>query len=119
MEGMTALEIFCTVSYDDFGDECFYNRYFAIGQDAIGQFKKAGYNIKETNAKGQTLLHLVARLTSPEGKSWSAWPWFQLLRSKGLDHMAKDREGKTPIDIAEENKSINVWVQNERRSMAA
>lgn len=118
-EGMTALEIFCTVSHDGFGDEDFYNRYFAIGQDVIDQFEKAGYNIKETNTKGQTLLHLVAGLTSPEFESWCAWPWFQLLRSKGLDPMAKDREGKTPIDIAEDNDSINVWWQEERESMAA
>lgn len=33
--------------------------------------------------------------------------------------MAKDGEGKTPIDIAEENESINVWLQEERESMAA
>ncbi|KAF9250436.1 hypothetical protein LCP9604111_3338 [Penicillium roqueforti] len=118
-EGMTALEIFCTVSYDEFGDEGFYDRYFAIGQYVIGQFEKAGYDIQETNSKGQTLLHLVAGLTAPEGMSWAAWPWFQLLRSKGLDPMAKDGEGKTPIDIAEENESINVWLQEERESMAA
>ncbi|KAJ5248065.1 hypothetical protein N7524_012025 [Penicillium chrysogenum] len=117
--GMTALEIFCTVSYDEFGDEGFYDRYFAIAQDVIGQFEKAGYNIQETNAKGQTLLHLIAGLTSSEGISWSAWPWFQLLRSKGLDPMAKDGEGKTPIDIAEENESINVWLLEERESIVA
>ncbi|KAJ5196985.1 hypothetical protein N7449_007464 [Penicillium cf. viridicatum] len=118
-EGMTALEIFCAVSHDGFGDEEFFIRYFAIGQDVIDQFEKAGYNIKETNTKGQTLLHLVAGLTSPEFESWCAWPWFQLLRSKGLDPMAKDMEGKTPIDIAEDNDSINVWWQEERESMAA
>ncbi|CAG8908820.1 unnamed protein product [Penicillium egyptiacum] len=118
-EGMTAQEIFCTVSHDGFGDEDSYNRYFAIGQDVIDQFEKAGYNIKETNGKGQTLLHLAAGLTSPEFESWCAWPRFQLLRSKGLDPMAKDGEGKTPIDIAEDNDSINVWWQEERESMAA
>ena len=116
-EGMTALEIFCTVSYDEFGDVGFYDRYFAIGQDVIDQFEKAGYNIKETNTKGQTLLHLVAGLTSPENPSFSALPWFQLLRSKGLDPMARDGEGKTPIDIGEENESINAWWKKERESM--
>lgn len=118
-EGMTALEIFCTVSHDEFGDEDSYNRYFAIGQDVIDQFSRAGYNIQETNAKGQTLLHFVAGLTSPVFESLAAWPWFQLLRSKGLDPMAKDGEGKTPIDIAEDNESINVWWQEERESMSA
>lgn len=118
-EGMTALEIFCTVSLDDFGDVGFYDRYFTIGEDVIDQFEQAGYNIKETNAKGQTLLHLVAGLTAPEFPSYSAWPWFQLLRSKGLDPMAKDGEGRTPIDIAEENESINAWWQEERQSMTA
>ena len=45
-------------------------------------------------------------------------PTFDFLGNT-LDVVAKDREGKTPIDIAEENESINVWLQEERGSMAA
>jgi ankyrin repeat protein len=117
-DGMTALELFCTVSHDGFSDEDAYNRYYAIGEEVIDQFEEAGYNIKEANAKGQTLLHFVAGNTTRELESRAAWSWFQLLRAKGLHVMAKDGEGKTPSEIAKDNENISVWWQEECNSTA-
>ncbi|KAJ5955106.1 hypothetical protein N7501_009385 [Penicillium viridicatum] len=75
--------------------------YDAIGEEVIGVFEQAGCDLMETTPDGQTLLHLVAGLVSVR-----AFPWFKILQGKGLDPMARDKEGNTPIDIAMGNEKL-------------
>lgn len=109
IDGASALEILVTTR-----DNPFFNtfrsppetpdldRYDAIGKEVFGAFERAGCNLTETNPAGQTLLHLVAGRMSAR-----AYPWFNFLQAKGLDPMVKDKEGKTPMDIAKENRTLN------------
>lgn len=75
--------------------------YDAVGEEIIGAFEQAGCDLMETTPDGQTLLHLVAALVSVR-----AFPWFKILQGKGLDPMAQDKEGNTPIDIAMGNEKL-------------
>ncbi|KAJ5096766.1 hypothetical protein N7456_007487 [Penicillium angulare] len=99
-DGQTALEIFCIT--DDEGRESafakFEDLYYGIGEDVFGQFEQAGYSLQEPTPAGQTLMHLVAGL-----ESGPAWDWFKVLEAKGLDPMAKDKEGETSMDIGMKN----------------
>lgn len=104
-DGASALEIFVTTENNSYKnpldgrrEQPDLDRYDAIGKEVFGALERAGCSLTETNPTGQTLLHLVAGRHSAR-----AWPWFNFLQAKGLDPMAKDREGRTPLDIAEEN----------------
>lgn len=100
--GISALEIFFTTGGDElFRDADDYDHFYAIGEEVLGLFEHGGYNYEETNANEQTLLHMVASLVSDR-----AYPWFKILQAKGLDPMAKDKEGQTPFGIAQANEDL-------------
>ncbi|KAJ5807970.1 hypothetical protein N7474_009239 [Penicillium riverlandense] len=76
---------------------------FMTGSDLrCGPFEQKGYILTETNLAGQTLLHVAAGLVSERVS-----PWFKFLQAKGLDSVARDKEGKTPIDIAKLNEEFD------------
>ncbi|KAL4996289.1 ankyrin repeat-containing domain protein [Aspergillus recurvatus] len=100
--GVTALELMF-MTWDPEEDEHDYDNFYAIGQEVVSAFERAGYILTETNAAGQTILHLVAALDSDR-----AGPWFDLLKDKGLDLEAKDKKGGTPLDAAKRNKWIKL-----------
>lgn len=100
--GISALEIFFTTGGDElFRDADDYDHFYAIGEEVLGLFEHGGDNYEETNANEQTLLHMVASLVSDR-----AYPWFKILQAKGLDPMAKDKEGQTPFGIAQANEDL-------------
>jgi ankyrin repeat protein len=110
--GHTALEIFLTTGNDDdmpteeLDD---YEGFHAIGEEVLNLFIQAGYSLEQRNAAGQTLLHMVATLASER-----AYPWFKILQAKGLDPLAEDEEGNTPLDIAKENDDLTPYIGNGR-----
>lgn len=108
----TALEIFLTTGNDedmptDELDD--YDGFHAVGEEVLDLFIQAGYIYEERNATGQTLLHAVATLVSER-----AYPWFKILQAKGLDPLAKDEQGNTPLSIAEENDDLIPYIENRR-----
>lgn len=117
IDGASALEIFVTTKDNSYKNSWSgrpeppnLDRYDAIGKEVFGAFEHAECTLTETNPAGQTLLHLVAGRDSAR-----AYPWFKSLQAKGLDPMAKDKEGRTPMDVAKENDSLN-WRMTEPSS---
>lgn len=100
--GASALEIFLSTGDDDhFGEDWDIDEWKAIGEEVIGAFEQAGYNLTETNWEGQTLLHVVATSISRRG-----YEWFHILQARGLDPMVRDKEGETAHDIVDKNERL-------------
>lgn len=99
--GATALEllfIFIEDQFPPYNAGRDYDRFYATAKEIVDAFEQKGYVLTETNAAGQTLLHLVAK--------WDAYravPWFDLLKAKGLDSETKDVDGVTALQSAKMN----------------
>jgi ankyrin repeat protein len=97
--GATALELlFIEDQFPPYNAERDYDRFYAAANEIVDTFEQKGYVLKETNAAGQTLLHLVAK--------WAAYravPWFDLLKAKGLDPETKNVDGVTALQSAKMN----------------
>lgn len=57
-----------------------YDQFYTIGKEVVDAFEQKGYVLTDTNASGETLLHLVAKSDSSRSV-----PWFELLQEKGLE----------------------------------
>ncbi|XHG04075.1 hypothetical protein AWENTII_007356 [Aspergillus wentii] len=102
-DGVSALEVFLIKPEDDNKREGEWSavKYKQIGEAVIAMFEGAGGRLKDTNAAGQTLLHLVAQQVSLRTSEW-----FELLEKKGLDRHARDNDGRTPVDFAKDNEDL-------------
>ncbi|KAJ5081193.1 hypothetical protein N7456_013431 [Penicillium angulare] len=111
-DGRTALEIFFTTGNDDqvhhaqLDDQ---EGYRILGEEVLDIFVKGGYDVKEQNENGQTLLHLVSTLASERAAAW-----FKVLQAKGLDPLAEDKDGNTPLGLAKENDELERFIVNDR-----
>lgn len=104
-DGATALGLFFTTASDEMSEEFGDEEVFGpIANEVLGIFEKTGYDILAKNKNGQSLLHLVAGL-----KSYRTDAWFELLQKKGVDPMAHDNDGRTPVDIAKENEHVYLF----------
>ena len=75
-----------------------------LAMKVLQTFEKAGYNIMSKNANEQSLLHLAAGLRSGRSDSW-----LELLQDRGLDPIAQDKNGRTPVDIAKVNEHLYLY----------
>lgn len=111
-DGRTALEIFLTTGNDDWVDIKELDDpegYRVLGEEIIDTFLKAGYDIEERNAAGQTLLHVVATLVSER-----AAVWFKVLEARGLDPLSEDKEANSALNVAKQNGDIKRWIVEDR-----
>jgi ankyrin repeat protein len=90
--GLTPLMIALGVSRD--------NRISSVSLDASLEAVRAvvelGVDIDETDPDGNTVLHMAAELGAEE--------IVQLLANNGADMYAKNKEGKTPLEVASRQK---------------
>lgn len=111
-DGRTALNIFLTTGDDE---RVHYNQlndhegYCVLGEEVLDIFVKAGYDLEERNAAGQTLLHQVATLVSERAAAW-----FKVLQARGLDPLAIDKDGNTPLSFAKENDDLKRLISKYR-----
>ncbi|KAF5645310.1 ankyrin repeat-containing protein [Fusarium sp. NRRL 25303] len=72
-----------------------------------GLFEKVGADWTAINAKGQSLLHVVA---SQEGRGscFTRLERFKVLMGKGLDPLVEDWEHRTALDIAAANGALEI-----------
>ncbi|KAJ5274039.1 hypothetical protein N7478_009164 [Penicillium angulare] len=111
-DGRTALELFFTtgnddqVHHDQLDDQ---EGYRILCEEVLGIFVKGGYDIEERNEEGQTLLHLVGTLASERAAAW-----FKVLQARGLDPLAEDKEGNTPLGLAKKNDELERFMVNDR-----
>ncbi|CAL5872092.1 uncharacterized protein PFLUO_LOCUS6349 [Penicillium psychrofluorescens] len=109
MDGSSALEIFLRTCQGS-GNRSAGPENDTICKEVLEMFEGAGYNLTDTDTSGQTLLHQVARLDS-----YRAYSWFKALQDKRLDPMAKDKNGRTALDIARENPQ---WMRRFEREQS-
>lgn len=109
MNGSSALEIFLRTC-KRFGNYSAGPENDAICKEVLEIFEGAGYNLTDTDTSGQTLLHQVARLDS-----YRAYSWFKVLQDKRVNSMAKDKNGRTALDIARKNPQ---WVWRSEREQS-
>ncbi|KAF5582074.1 ankyrin [Fusarium pseudoanthophilum] len=70
-------------------------------------FEKVGVDWTAVNAKGQSLLHVVANRGGC-GSCFTRLERFKLLMGKGLDPLMEDREHRTALDIAAANRAYDI-----------
>ncbi|KAJ6445422.1 coiled-coil domain-containing [Purpureocillium lavendulum] len=75
-----------------------YPKLEEVHEEVLGLFDGAGVRWKEVDGQGRSLLHVVARHPTVDAEVPAEY-----LLDKGLDVLARAADGKTAIDVAEEN----------------
>ena len=75
---------------------------------AVKLLLSAGLNVNATNGNGDTPLHIVATLKPGEDNIHLLTDMLQVLFDGGAHHDFVNKNGKTPIDLAETNEAVMI-----------